>query len=104
MSILNERYIIGPAAKLQEEAILNSIKLKSVYPGVYFLTLASNKLEQLEIVTSITYFSDDAKKHMQIVGIAYGKREAMYLVKVIADKVYRDKAAADIRGYFGGET
>jgi len=98
---LNEKYYTGDLAKLQEEAILNSLKAESPYPGVWFITVAVNKIEQLDIVDSFAYFShSNEKRRMEIVGIAYGKREAFNVVKNIADDVYRKQLASDIREYF----
>ena len=79
---------------------MDSLDEETAYPGVYFLTLAANKLEQLDIVDSRTYFSPKTDVRMEIVGIAVGKREALSLVKEIADEVYRNHRASDIRTFF----
>ena len=79
---------------------MDSLDGETPYPGLYFLTLAANKLEQLDIVDSRTYFSPKNDVRMEIVGIACGKKEALNLVKEIADEVYRNHRASDIRTFF----
>lgn len=97
---VNGKYYIGDLAKLCENEILDSIREENPYPGAYFLTAAVNKAEQLDIVDSRTYFSPFTRTKMEILGIACGKKEALLLVKQIADDVYRNKKADDIRSLF----
>ena len=101
MVSLHDYYYLGDAAGLREQAILDSLNRESAYPGVWFITLSVNKIEQLDILSAEAYFSGrNRDRRMEIVGIAYGKHEAFEVVRRIADDVYRKQSAKSIRDYF----
>lgn len=92
---------IGPGAARHRRRIISSIKEHKPMAGAYFITLAENTSELLDIVplrmlANSSYPSDQ----LYILGIAMGKDEAFELVEKMVDSIYRETGTLDIRGYF----
>lgn len=92
---------IGPKAARHRCRIVSCIKEHKPMAGAYFITLAENTSEMLDIVplgmlANASYPADQ----LYILGIAVGKDEAFELVEKMVDYIYRETGALDIRGYF----
>lgn len=92
---------VGPDAARHKRRIISSLKKHKPVAGAYFITLAENASEMLDIVPAVmlsnaAYPADD----LYILGIAEGKQEAFELVEKMIDYIYRETGALDIRGYF----
>ncbi|MDD7391164.1 MAG: hypothetical protein PUG60_16205 [Lachnospiraceae bacterium] len=92
---------IGPGASRQKRRIISSIEKHKPVAGTYFITLAGNPSELLDIVPA-GKLSGDAwpAEDSCILGIAVGKQEAFELVEKMVDYIYRETGTLDIRGYF----
>ncbi len=100
MTRVHPKCYIGDLAAPLLDAIKRSISLETPYPQAVFITISVNRLEQLDIVRSEMYFSPLNKRRGEIVGIAFGKPEALKLVKKIAADVYRNDPECNIRKAF----
>lgn len=92
---------VGPGAAGQKRRIISSIKKHKPMAGAYFIALAENPLDVLDIVpVGMLVNAACSTDSLYILGIAVGKQEAFELVEKMVDYIYRETGALDIRGYF----
>lgn len=91
---------IGKNAKKREALIRHQLNSGRSVPGVYLITFAEMKDNQLEIFPAVLL-----KKRIEhgfkskIVGIALGRREALKIITSLADEAYRIEGCESIRKY-----
>lgn len=70
--------------------------------GVYYITLSSSGEGLLDMfhngMLRQPLFSDP--QSTDIVGVAYGRTEALELIRTIIEDIYRDTGGLDVRHYF----
>ena len=97
-----EKLYFGEKAADNRKSVLKDIRKGKFLPGVCIVTIASNPNNILDIIEVYTLLqpaidTDD----ITVVGIAYGKEEAMELVRQIIDDAYCELGEIDIIKYLG---
>ena len=101
MAVWYDELYVGLGASPLYPDIYKSIEKKTYIKGVYLITLASGKNDQLDVYDSFMLnFSYQYRNIMPIIGIALGKDEAYRLVRDIAADVYKYTGGLEIRRYF----
>ena len=88
--------MIAPKAR----QIVNKIKKKKLTPDVYVIALASNPLNQLDVIATWELLQPGyPKEHVRIVGLAQGKKEALEVVTAIVEEIYQNTGDVKISDY-----
>ena len=81
--------------------IMQKTRMGKLQPGVWFVTLASNEQNLLDIFHSVYYIQTMfAKLNPDIVGIAESEDAARELVLKIVEDVWKQKGNFNVRAYF----
>ena len=100
-----EKIFAGKSVKDRVDEIRDHLSKKEYVPGLYLITLASNGVDQLDIL----HYGLNSRMMRQylelppVVGLAGNKREALQLVQDILRQVYAETGGCDMRGYFQRE-
>ncbi len=101
MKFIDKLYF-GSKASESKKSVLKDIKKGNYLPGVCIVTLPSNADNILDIIEVYTLQQPAINtEDITVVGIAFGKDEAMELVRVIVDDTYRELGEVDIIRYLG---
>lgn len=101
MAVWYENLYMGAAAAPLYDQIYHSIEEEKYLPDVYLITIAAAVKDQLDCYESIQLFMPALRRRLKpIIGLAYGKEEAMSLLQTIAEDVYRETGGLRIRTYF----
>lgn len=81
--------------------IMRKIRSRKLQPGIWILTISSNRQNLLDIFHSIHYMQP-MFEHLNpdIVGIAESEDAAKELLIRIAEDIYRETGGFDVRNYF----
>lgn len=92
---------IGSKAEPNKEEIISRAERGDFVRGLYLITLASNGIDQLDLVRAGSIAGKAAAiSHMPpIVGIAIGKREAIEVAAEIVRCAFAEEHSADIRSW-----
>ncbi len=92
---------VGKNAKKREAKIRRDLESGKSLPGVYFVTYADNKDNQLEIYPAVSLLKLKIEHDScpEIIGISRGHREAVKIVAGLADTAYRIEGCKSIRDY-----
>lgn len=92
----------GPLTKGHEEEIRKKAEEGKWMAGVYYITLSSSEKNLLDIFHNgmLKQKLFVQNQRMDVVGVAGGKREAMWLTKEIIKDVYDRTGSIDVRSYF----
>ena len=92
----------GSKASESKKSVLKDIRKGKYLPGVCVVTLPSNADNVLDIIEVYTLLQPAINtEDMTVVGIAFGKEEAMEVVRRIVDDTYRELGEIDIIRYLG---
>lgn len=95
---------LGDNAKKAKYKVFGRIRKGNFSPDTFLITL-SNTGENLLEITSVNFLFQPHFKNKKnldkiyVVGIAKGREEALELVRLIVDEVYRATGGFDIAGY-----
>lgn len=91
---------VGMHAKEQKRKIIHKAKHAKPQPGVYFVTLPVNGLNNLEIYPSWVFLQPYyRKKEILVLGISVGKDEAVQLVEEILMDCYHQTGQFQVGDY-----
>ena len=91
---------LGETIAPKARQIVNKIKKKKLTPDVYVIALASNPLNQLDVIPAWELLQPGyPKEHICIIGLAQGKKEALSLVTTIVDEAYQNTGDVKITDY-----
>lgn len=82
----------------KKDKIVKKLKANKLQPSIYIITLSQGEQNHLEFFSSVLL-----KQHvfdhneLFVVGIANGYDEALFLVKTIAEDVYKETGTTEIR-------
>ena len=81
--------------------IMRKIRSRKLQPGIWILTISSNRQNLLDIFHSIHYMQP-MFEHLNpdIVGIAESEDAAKNLLIRITEDIYRETGGFDVRSYF----
>lgn len=82
------------------EELKSEINSGTFLPGVYLITLSDNPQNIMEILPAVS-LKQKAVVHLcpLVIGVAYGKEEAMELVCGIVEDVYRETGSFCVEDY-----
>lgn len=90
-----------PKTKKCLPIIMNRLKRRRFQPGLWLITLSSNKENLLDIFQSIYYMQPMFEKmNPDIVGIAENEDAARELLIKILEDVYKQQGSFDVQTYF----
>ncbi len=90
----------GKRAAGKKEEILNAIRNRKPYPGLYLITFASNGIDQLDILPFFAGLQKHVRdRHPVLVGICLGRQEAFDTVAEIAADAYRATGACHLQSF-----
>lgn len=93
---------MGPLIKGHEMEIRKKAAEGELMAGVFYITLASNSENLLDIFHNGMLKQDLFSRHqcLNVVGIAEGKREALWLTSQILKDIFDKTGTVDVRAYF----
>ncbi len=101
MAQWHRKLYIGEKASLFEKEIKTVVDKSLAFPEAYLITLAANPAEQLDIISTAQLVSWKVYRTLPvIVGIAITKKEALGLVRQMAENVYRETGQCNLREFF----
>lgn len=81
--------------------IMHKLRTRKLQPGIWLITIASNKQNLLDIFHSVYYMQPMFEKlNPDIVGIAESEDAAKELLIRITEEIYRETGSFDVRTYF----
>ena len=87
-------------AKARKRKIIQKAKQNQLQPGVYFITLPVNGLNNLEIYPSWVFLQPYYReKEIFVLGISIGKQEAVQLVEEILMDCYHHTGQFQVGNY-----
>lgn len=91
---------VGETARRRKKKIIRKLKINAGMLDVYLVTLASNRRDMLDIISS-AYLKQAAVRRQlpMIVGIACGYEEAVELAVQMVREAYEKTGKADVPGY-----
>lgn len=93
--------IFGKTALHLKAKILKSLKSNKFIPDIYIIAFPSAKNGILEIYPSYAFtIYPQYMEHIEIVGIAWGRDEAMEVVSNLIQDCYNSYGDFDLKNYF----
>ena len=81
--------------------IMRAVGKKKLQPGVWFITIASNEKNLLDLFHGIYYVQPMfMRMNPDIVGVAESEDKARELLLKITEDIYQETGAFDVRSYF----
>ena len=94
----------GPKAEHNKKELVRKLKKEKYRPGLWLITLPHNEGNVLAMVEAYTLpYQGGLKDNLTVAGIAYGRDEALELVRQIVDDTYNKLGTVDIIKYLGLE-
>ena len=79
----------GPKAEHNKKELVRKLKKEKYLPGLWLITLPHNEGNILDMVEEYTLpYQGGLKDNLTVAGIAYGRDEALELVRQIVDDTY----------------
>lgn len=92
----------GPKAFNNSKKVVKDLKKRKYLPGVCLITLPTNDKNILDIFEAYMLLQPAIdKSELTVVGVTYGRDEAMELVRQIIDETYTELGTIDIKKYLG---
>ena len=90
----------GPKAEHNKKELVRKLKKEKYLPGLWLITLPHNEGNILDMVEAYTLpYQGGLKDNLTVAGIAYGRDEALELVRQIVDDTYNKLGTVD-RNYY----
>ena len=81
--------------------IMQKVRKRRLWPGIWLITIASNEQNLLDIFNSVYYMQPMFEKlNPDIVGVAESEDTAKELLVRIIEDMYREEGHFDVRAYF----
>ena len=90
---------LGDNAKKAKYKVFGRIRKGRFTSDTFLITLPSSEENLLDITSANFLLQPYFKKKINLVGLAKGREEALYLVRDIIDEVYSNTKGFDIAGY-----
>ena len=98
---IHELMYADDALKEKIDEVQEALDNNKILPSVYYITLASNKVEQLDIISGWMFRIEERNEdEIVVVGVAKSKRSAIELVKKMAEDSYRTLGNCNLRKMF----
>lgn len=99
-----ENLYFGPKASANSRKTVKDLKKGKYLPGVCVITLPTNENNVLDIIEAYTLLQPAIdSSELTVVGVTYGREEALELVRQIVDDTYTALGTVDINKYLGLE-
>lgn len=97
-----EDLYFGPKALENSKKVVKDLKKGKYLPGVCLITLPTNKDNILDIMEAYMLLQPAIDtSELTVVGITYGRDEALELVRQIVDDTFSKLGTIDIKKYLG---
>ena len=104
MAVWYDKLYTGAQAAAMYKRIHKSIENEKYIKNVYLITIAEGDKDQLDVFDSVQLYMPALRRRLQpIVGIAYGRDEAISLVQAILKDVYKNTGNLYARKFFESE-
>ena len=91
---------VGETARKRKKKIIRKLKVNAGMLDVYLVTLASNKRDMLDIISSAYLKQAAVRRRLpMIVGIACGYEEAVELAAQMVQEAYKETGNTDVPRY-----
>ena len=91
---------IGDNIEKKFEKVKKKLNQGKIVPGIFLVTLASNGVDQLDIINSFYLIQETVYRRCpMIVGVANGQEEAVALVIQMAKDTYEKNGNGNIKEY-----
>ncbi len=101
MIFFDRKIYLGENAGPRKKNIINNIKKHRFQAGIYVISLCTNGTDIFDIIPTWMISKEGYNgKDINILGIAYGKDEAIDVVCRMILDVYEKTGNMDVRGYF----
>lgn len=96
----NDLYL-DEKAKKNIKKIKRTIEKEKTLPDVYLICFPMNSSNLFDIIrASDVLYPYYKKAEVTVIGVAYGKNEAIRIIEKMALEVYQNTDDFDVRGYF----
>lgn len=103
MKLIDNLYF-GIKAADKSKRVVKDLKKGKYLPGVCLVTLPTNENNLLDIIEAYTLIQPALdSSNLTVVGITYGREEALELVRQIVDDTYAALGTVNIKKYLGLE-
>lgn len=101
MILWTSRLYLGDKLKKKKDKVIASMNNREAVFGVYCISFASQPSNLFDIIeANELLFPHYVRSEVRIVGLAYGKSEAIDLVCDMLMEVYKKTGDFDVRTYF----
>lgn len=95
---------LGELVTSDAKNVIRKIKHNKFVPGVYVIAYRLDSLNLLDIIPAweliqVSYPKDT----IRVIGLAFGKTEALDLVREIVDETYQVTGSVDVKQYLKGK-
>ena len=91
---------VGNTAKKKERVWIDRLEEGKSCPGLWLLTLPSNPQNNLDLIPADLLLQKFIRKDCpMIVGLAFGYREALLVLREITEQVVRTTGTADLKDW-----
>ena len=91
---------MGETAKRSEKRIRHQVNKGRFLPGLFLITFAANDKDQLDIIDSKYLVQKQVRNRLpEIIGVAFGYKEALEVVQKIAAEAYEITGNCDFRTF-----
>lgn len=97
----HELMYVDDTLKEKIDEVQEALDNNKILPYVYYITLASNEFEQLDIISGWMFRNEERNEdEIVVVGVAKSKRTAIELVQKMAEDSYRTLGNCNLRKMF----
>lgn len=95
-----QKIYLGEGVRPRYRKYKRWIQKKKPVPGVYLITLSENPHHMMEIISSMMLIREYERWDCpEIIGMAFGKEEAVRIVQRIVEEMYRSTGEFHIKEY-----
>lgn len=95
-----ENLYLGKTASDMKEKVVHTIARGGTMPGLYLITIASNGVDQLDILSSVFLRQERTRENLPlVVGAAIGRIESFHVVRKMIEDAWRATGSADAKSY-----
>ena len=95
-----DQLYVGDNVKKKFEKVKKKLDQGKIVPGIFLITLASNDVDQLDIINSFYLLQETVYRRCpMIVGIAKGQEEATELVIEMTNEAFLKNGNGNIKDY-----
>lgn len=100
MAVLLKKFYMDELVEQKKRSVRRAIRRDCPFPDLYLVTLATNDIDQLNIISAGYLIDRRIREHLPpVAGAAFGKTSAICLVQKMVEETWRATGTADVRAY-----